>query len=160
MLDLLWWLVALALVLVGIVGSVVPALPGAVLVLAGLGLAAWIDGFQRVGPITLTVLAGLTALVYLVDFLAGAYGARRIGASRRSIYGAALGAVVGLFFGLPGLLLGPFLGAVVGELSVRRHLGQAGKAGLGAWLGLMIGTVAKFALLFVMLGLFVTSLIY
>ena len=156
----LLWTLAFVLVVTGLVGSVVPALPGAVLVLAGLVVGAWADGFERVGWPTLLLLAALSGLVYLVDFLATAYGTKRIGASRRSIYGAALGALVGLFFGLPGLILGPFVGAALGELSLRRDLRLAGKAGLGAWLGLLLGTLAKVALLFVMLGVFVMSFVY
>lgn len=158
--TLLLWTIAILLVAIGLIGAVVPALPGAALVFAGLVLAAWAEGFERVGWSTVALLGALTVLVYLVDFLAGIYGVSRVGASRRAVYGAALGAVIGIFFGLPGLVLGPFLGAVAGELTVRRNLGVAGRAGLGAWLGLMLGTVAKVALLFAMLGIFGVALLY
>jgi len=109
---LVLWLLAAALVLVGIVGVVVPGLPGAILVFAGLALAAWIDGFVRVGLGTLAVLAALTALTYALDFVATAIGARRFGTSWWGVAGALVGTIVGLFFGLPGLVLGPFLGAL------------------------------------------------
>jgi uncharacterized protein len=146
-----WSLVLLALgallALVGLAGVVLPGLPGAPILFAGLFLAAWAEGFVHVGGATLAALAVLTALSYAADFLATALGARRFGASRRAMIGAALG-------GLPGVLLGPFVGAVLGELSGRRGLREAGRAGLGASLGLALGVAAKLALACSMLGLF------
>jgi uncharacterized protein YqgC (DUF456 family) len=152
--DPLLWLIAVLLVLVGLVGVVLPAVPGAVLVYLGLLLAAWIDGFSRVGPVTIVILTLATGLVYVVDFLSGSFGARHLGASRRAVWGAAIGTLVGLFFGLPGILLGPFLGAVAGEYTAHRQLARAGKAGAGTWLGLALGAAAKVALVFGMLALF------
>jgi uncharacterized protein YqgC (DUF456 family) len=151
------WVLAVLLVIAGIAGTVLPALPGAVLVFAGLLLAAWADAFVRVGPLTLTGLGVLAALTYAVDFAATALGAKKLGASRRALIGAALGALVGLFFGIPGVLLGPFIGAVLGELSERRDLVRAGRAGVGAWLGLVLGAGAKLALVMAMLGVFAVS---
>ena len=116
------WLLAFILVIVGIVGTVVPGLPGPILVFAGVLLAAWGDGFARIGAGTLILLALMTIAAYAVDFAASAVGVRLAGASTRAAVGAALGAVAGLFFGLPGLILGPFVGAVLGELTVRRSL--------------------------------------
>lgn len=155
--TLIFWAIAVLLVLVGLIGALVPVLPGAVLVFLGLLLASWTDGFVRVGPITLVVLALLTVAVYVVDFLAGAYGVEKSGASRMAVVGAFVGTFVGLFFGLAGLVLGPFIGAVLGELVVRRQLAGAGLAGAGAWLGIVLGAVAKIALIFVMLGVFLTA---
>jgi uncharacterized protein YqgC (DUF456 family) len=152
--EILLWILALALVLVGIAGLVLPALPGAPILFAGLLLAAWAEDFAHVGAATLAVLGTLALLTYAVDFLAGAFGAKKFGASRRAVVGAALGAVVGLFFGIPGVLLGPFVGAVIGELSTRSDLKSAGRAGLGATLGLALGAAAKLTLAFSMLGIF------
>jgi uncharacterized protein len=151
---LVLWLLATALVLVGVVGTVVPGLPGAILVLAGLVLAAWIDRFARVGFTTLAALAALTALTYVLDVVATAVGARRFGTSWWGVAGAFLGTVAGLFLGLPGLLVGPFLGAFAAELLARRDVRQAGRAGLGAWLGLLLGTASRLALVLAMLALF------
>ncbi len=152
--DALFWLLAVVLVLVGLAGVVLPAVPGAILVFLGLVLAAWIDGFSRVGVPILALLAMLTAAAYAIDFAAGSFGARHLGASRRAVWGAALGTLVGLFFGLPGILLGPFLGAVAGEYTAHRQLARAGRAGAGTWLGLALGAAAKVALVFAMLALF------
>ncbi len=151
------FVLAALLVAGGIAGTVLPALPGALLVFAGLLLAAWADGFAHVGAATLVGLAVLAGLSYAVDFAATAVGAKKLGASRRALIGAAVGALVGLFFGLPGVLLGPFVGAVLGELSERRDLVQAGRAGVGAWLGLVLGAGAKLALVMAMLGVFAVS---
>lgn len=123
----------------------------------GLLVAAWADNFQHVGAVTLTILGVLTALAIAADFLASALGAKKLGASPKAVVGATLGAIVGMFFGLPGLVLGPFVGAVVGELSAKRELLQAGKSGLGTWLGLLLASVAKLTLSFLMLGVFITA---
>ncbi len=155
--PVLWKVVAAALVLVGLAGTVLPVLPGVAFVFGGLLVAAWADGFARVGAFTIAILGFLTALAIAADFVASAFGARRVGASPRAVAGAAIGAFVGLFFGLPGLLLGPFAGAVLGELSARRGLGEAGRAGLGTWVGLLLGSIAKIALAFLMLGVFLAS---
>lgn len=151
------FVLAVVLVLVGLAGTVVPALPGAPLVFAGLLCAAWADGFARVGPVTLAVLGLLTALTLAVDFAATALGARRFGAGKAALLGAAVGSVVGLFFGLPGLLVGPFVGAVLGELLTSSDLTQAGRAGFGAWVGLLLGTLGKLAIVFTMLGVFAAA---
>lgn len=154
---LVLWILAVGLVLVGVVGIVLPGLPGAILVLAGLALAAWIDGFARVGLGTLAVLAALTVLTYVLDFVATAVGARRFGTSWWGVVGALLGTIAGLFFGLPGLLVGPFAGAFVAELIARRDVRQAGRAGVGAWLGLLLGTAARLGVVLAMIGIFAVA---
>ncbi len=131
-----------------------PALPGAPLLFAGLFAAAWAEDFAYVGAGWLTLLGVLALLTYAADFAATALGAKKFGASRRAVLGAALGGVAGFLFGPVGLVLGPFVGAVLGELSLRRSLRTAGRAGLGATLGLALGAAAKLALASAMLGLF------
>jgi uncharacterized protein len=148
------WVLAVILVLVGIVGTVLPALPGAPLVFLGLLCAAWADGFQKVGWFTLSILAILMVLTFVVDFLASRWGAKRVGASWLALAGAFVGTIVGLFFNIPGLIFGPFLGAVAGEWLSVRNLRQAGKVGLGTWLGMILGIAAKLALVFAMVGIF------
>ncbi|MET0658413.1 MAG: DUF456 family protein [Steroidobacteraceae bacterium] len=151
------WLVGILLILVGFLGIFLPALPGVPLMYAGMVLAAWGDDFQRIGWLSLTVLGVLTAISVIVDFAASAMGAQRVGASRRAIWGAFVGAVIGVFFGLPGLVFGPFIGAVVGELSVHGRVKDAGRVGIGTWLGLIFGTLVKIAIAFSMLGVFVLA---
>jgi uncharacterized protein YqgC (DUF456 family) len=151
------WIVAAVLVAVGLVGAVLPVLPGAPLVLAGLVVAAWAEDFAYVGVPTLILLGVLTALTYVIDLVTSALGAKRVGASKYALWGAVLGGLVGAFFGIPGILLGPFVGAVAGELVAGRSVKQAGKAGVASWIGFLVGTVGKLALLFAMIGVFVVA---
>jgi hypothetical protein len=151
------YLLGAVLVVVGVAGTVLPALPGPILVFAGLLLAAWADGFAHVQAPALVILGLLTAACYAVDLAATALGAKRVGASPRAMLGAALGSLAGLFFGLPGFVLGPFVGAVLGEYTVQRNLGRAGRAGVGAWIGIALGAAAKLGLVFAMLGVFAAA---
>ena len=151
------WICAVILVLVGLVGIVLPALPGHILILAGLILAAWADDFERVGPAMLVLIGVIGAVSYGVDFAAAALGAKHMGASKRAMVGAALGTVLGLFFGFVGVVIGPLLGAIIGELTQHRDWKRVGKAGMAAWIGFAIGTAVKVAIAFVMLGLFAAA---
>ncbi len=152
-----WWVLAIALIVVGVIGTFLPLLPGAALVFGGMLLAAWIDDFQRVGWITLVILGVLTLLVFIVDFVAGLLGAKRVGASRLALIGATIGTIVGLFFGLVGILVAPFVGAFVGEVIARGQVAPAARVGFGTWIGFVAGALAKFALVLAMVGVFVTS---
>ncbi|HEX7914652.1 DUF456 domain-containing protein, partial [Rudaea sp.] len=136
----LYFVLSAVLILVGLAGTVIPALPGVPLVFAGMLLAAWTDHFQHVGVFTLIVLGVLSLLALAIDFVASLLGAKRVGASPHAIWGAMIGTVVGLFFSLPGLIFGPFLGAVAGELLVGSQLSRATHVGVGTWLGLLFGT--------------------
>lgn len=160
--DPTWPLLALAglLVAVGLVGTVLPAIPGVPLIFLGLFVAAWAEGFQHVGTGTITVLGAMALFAYGVDLVAGALGARKFGASRLAVVGAMIGAVAGLFFGIPGVLVGPFVGAAAGELVARRDLLQAGRAGFGTWLGLVVGAAVKIAISFSMVAVFVAMRVF
>ena len=151
------WTFAVILVLVGLVGIVLPALPGTLLILGGLVLAAWADDFARVGPGMLVLIGVIGAASYGVDFVAAALGAKHMGASKRAMVGAGLGTLLGLFFGFVGVILGPLLGAVIGELTQHRDWKRVGRAGLAAWIGFALGTAVKVAMAFVMLGLFAAA---
>lgn len=157
--QILLYVLAAALVLFGLLGIVLPALPGLPLVFAGLLLAAWTDGFAHVHWGWMIALGVLTALSLLVDFWATGVGAKRVGASSMAVWGAVLGTLIGLAFGIPGLFIGPFAGAVLGELLHRRRvsrddLGQATKIGIGTWVGIALGIGLKVGLAGLMLGLF------
>ncbi len=152
-----WMILAAILVIVGIAGTILPALPGLPLVFGGLLLAAWADGFQHVSGWTIIMLGVIAALAMAADFVSTMFGTKVAGASKWAMVGAGVGTLVGIFFGIPGLLLGPFIGAMAAELIYRENLGQATKAGLGAWLGLVLGTAAKMAALFTMLTIFASA---
>ena len=149
-----YYVLAGLLILVGIAGTVLPALPGLPLVFAGMLLAAWAGDFQQVGWVPLVVLGLLTVLSIGIDFLATAVGAKRVGASKLAIAGAMIGTFAGLFFGPIGLFTGPFVGALGGELIHGREVRKAAHVGFGTWLGIVFGVVLKIGLAFAMLGLF------
>jgi len=149
------WLAASVLIVIGVVGLVLPALPGAPLIFLGALLAAWAEDFAYIGLWTLVLLGALSVLAIAVDFIANAFGVKRFGASGRAVTGATLGALVGLFFGPIGVLVGPFIGAALGELSVRRNMAAAGRAGVGAALGFALGAAVKLAIAFAMVGVIV-----
>jgi uncharacterized protein len=151
---LLWALVGL-MVLVGLAGTILPALPGVPLVFGGLFLAAYIGNFEVIGWKTLTILGVLTALAMIADFVATLLGAKRAGASKLALVGAAIGSILGIFSGLWGLLVFPFIGAVAGEYIARQQLDQASRVGVATWLGMMIGALAKLSIALAMIGLFV-----
>jgi len=151
----LLWAASIILILLGFVGLIAPILPGSAFLLAGFFLGAYIDDFAYVGWGTLSVLVLLAILMHVIDFVMGAIGAKRFGASRRGMTGGLIGALVGFFFGLPGIFLGPFVGAVLGELSFGRDLHAAGRAGMGATLGMAVGAALKLAIVFSMIGIFV-----
>jgi uncharacterized protein YqgC (DUF456 family) len=153
------WITAITLIVIGVVGTVVPALPGVILVFAGISLAAWIDDFARIPVWVVVVLGVLTAFAWAVDYAAAALGAKRAGASPRAIVGAALGTIVGIFTGLWGLVFMPLVGAAIGEYSAQRDLRQAGKVGIATWVGLLLGTAAKIAIVFAMIGIFIAALL-
>ncbi len=153
--EIILWVIAVVFVIVGFAGLALPALPGAPIIFLGLLAAAWAEDFIYIGKWTLIILGIVAVLTYAVDFAAGAFGAKRFGASTRSVIGAAIGAVVGLFFGIVGVFVGPFIGAVIGELTVRPDLFKAGKAGVGATIGLVVGTAAKLSLGITMVAIYI-----
>ena len=148
---------AIVLVIIGLAGTVLPALPGVPLIFGGLLLIAYQDGFNKVGIVTLIILGILAVLAFAIDYVAAIFGAKRAGASRLAIVGATVGTLLGLFFGFAGLIFGPFVGAVAGEFISRKNAIQAGKVGLATWLGMVIGIAAKLGIAFLMVGIFVTK---
>lgn len=155
--KLLLWLIGAVLVVAGLAGVVLPAIPGAPLIFAGLVLAAWAEDFTYVGFWTLAAVGLLALISYAVDFWATMFGAKRFGASKRAVIGALVGMLIGIFLGFVGVLFGPFIGAVIGELSVRGNLQQATRAGIGATIGVVLGAALKLALAFAMIGIFVVA---
>jgi uncharacterized protein YqgC (DUF456 family) len=153
-LQAFYYVLAGILILVGIAGTVLPALPGLPLVFAGMLLAAWAGDFREVGWVPLVILGVLTVLSLGIDLLATSIGAKRVGASKLAVVGAVLGTFAGLFFGPVGLFAGPFVGALGGELIHGREMRKAAKVGFGTWLGIVFGVVLKLGLAFAMLGLF------
>jgi uncharacterized protein YqgC (DUF456 family) len=157
--DVLLWILVVVLIATGVVGTILPALPGALLVFAGILLGAWIDHFDRVS-ITVVVICGvLTLLAWATDYVAALLGAKRAGASRLAVIGAAIGTVAGVFTGLVGLIFMPLVGAAIGELIAVRNAARAAQVGISTWIGLLLGTLAKVVLTFMMVGIFIAALL-
>lgn len=149
-----------AAIAAGIAGLVLPVLPGSLLLVAGVVLVAWAEDFTRVGWGTVAVAAVLGLLMWLADLAAAALGAKAFGASPRSILGASVGLLVGLFLGPAGVVLGPIAGAVLFELTRTPDLRAAGRAGAGAFVGFILGNAVKIALAFVLVGVVVAALVF
>ena len=164
--DMTVWLYVLAgaLIVIGLLGTFLPALPGMPLIFGGMLLAAWVGDFQIIGGWTLLALGLMSLFALAIDVVASAMGAKRVGASGKAVLGAALGTLFGLFFGIPGLLVGPFVGAVAGELIHRKAydatLGDAAKVGAATWIGLAVGAALKLAVAFAMLGIFALAIFF
>ena len=154
------WIVAVLLIVAGVAGTVLPALPGVPLIFGGVLLAAWIGDFQRISVFTVVVLAVLAVLGIVIDYIAAAISAKRAGASKQGIAGAAIGTVAGIFTGLWGLLFMPLMGAAIGEFIAHKDAFRAGKVGAATWFGLLIGTAIKLAIAFTMVGVFVAALLF
>ncbi|MGR2662761.1 DUF456 domain-containing protein [Chromobacterium haemolyticum] len=151
---------AALLIVAGLAGTMLPIIPGLPLMFGGLLLAAWLDNFNHLGAISLIIMALLTALGLVIDFFAGLLGAKASGASSQALWGAFIGGIVGMFFGLAGVLLGPLVGAVIGEFIARKDAFQAGKVGIGTFIGFIVGAVAKIACAFAMLATAALALLF
>jgi uncharacterized protein YqgC (DUF456 family) len=158
--DAVLWVVAIAMILIGIVGTVLPALPGVLFVFGGIVLAAWIDDFTRIDGWVVGVAGVLAVAGIAIDLLCQFLFAKRAGASKLGLLGAAIGTVLGIFGGLIGLVFFPLIGAAAGELVSHRDALRAGQVGVATWVGLLIGTVIKLAIVFAMAGLFLGALIF
>jgi uncharacterized protein YqgC (DUF456 family) len=153
------WAVAIALIGVGVAGVVLPALPGIAFVYGGIVLGAWIGRFEEVGAGTVVALGVLAVIGLAIDYVATTIAAQKAGASRLGLIGAALGTVAGIFMGLVGIVFMPLVGAAIGEYIARRDAIRAGRVGVATWVGLLAGIVAKLAIVFTMIGVFVAALI-
>ena len=152
--DILLYVIAIALIVVGLVGAIVPTLPGIPLIFGGIWLIAGVDRYRHLGLWWLLGIASIGAVGLTLDLLAGALGAKRVGASKQAVAGALAGTVIGLFFGLPGLLLGPFVGAVLGEFAAGNSVLRSTQVGVSAWIGLIFGTIIKLVSSLMMVVLF------
>lgn len=160
--ETFWWTASLCLMFLGLCGAVFPVLPDSLLILAGAFLQFFtVRGPREVGWRTLTILVLLCVLAHVVDFTAGAFGARRFGASRWGAFGGLLGGIVGLFFFPVGLFLGPVVGAFCAEIIFAgRSLGPATRSGWGTFLGTMAGIVGKLTIDLTMVAIFLWSTLW
>lgn len=156
--ELFWWLFAIVLFAVGLIGTVLPVFPGTTVILAAAIIHRIMLGpMKSVGWPVIAVLIFLTLVSYFFDFLGGYFGAKYFGATRWGTFGAMLGALVGIFFGLLGLFVGPVIGAITGEFIAGKRMIDAGRAGWGSLLGNLGGMVAKLLIALAMITIFLVS---
>ena len=148
------------IIVAGIVSLALPLVPGVAIIFFGIVVVAWADDFTRIGPAMLGVLLVLTLIAMVADNVAGMFGAKRAGASGWGVFGAGVGAVVGLPFGLPGVILGPAIGALAFEYMKNPDLARAGKAGLGGLFGFVLAVVAKAVFGLTLVGLAIVAYVF
>ncbi len=154
------WIIAVLLMLIGLVGSVLPALPGTPLIFCGVLLGAWINNFQDISVFTIVIMGIVTLVSVLFDYAISGVTVKKAGASALGVIGAVIGTIAGVFSGLWGLLWMPLVGAAIGEFITHSNLLRAGKIGAATWLGLIISTAMKLGVALVMIGYFVLALIF
>jgi uncharacterized protein len=153
--ELFWWFFTVVLFAVGLIGTVLPVFPGAIIILASAIIHRIMLGPEKsIGWWTIGVLVLLTLATYALDFLSGYFGAKYFGATRWGMFGAILGALVGLFFGIIGLFIGPVIGAILGEFIAGKRMIDAGRAGSGSLLGSLGAMVGKLVIALVMITIF------
>jgi uncharacterized protein YqgC (DUF456 family) len=156
--EFLWWLVAIVLMAVGLLGTVLPVVPGAIIILTAAVLHQIMLGTEKsLGWWNIGVLVLLALLSYALEFAGGYFGAKRFGATKWGAFGAMIGGIVGLFFSIPGLIAGPIVGAIAGELVAGKRLVNAGRAGWGTLLGNLAGMVGKLTIALVMVSWFLLT---
>jgi uncharacterized protein YqgC (DUF456 family) len=158
--DLFLYLLAAALIVGGLAGAILPVLPGVPMIFGGIWLAAAVDEYRHLSWGWLVAIGIVAALGVAVDFISGSLGAKKIGASPRALWGAGIGTTIGMFFGLPGLLIGPFAGAVAGELWSGKSILRSAHVGVSTWFGMLLGIVAKVVLSFLMIGMAGVALLF
>jgi uncharacterized protein YqgC (DUF456 family) len=156
--EVFWWFLTIALFAVGLIGAVVPILPGTTIILAAAIIHRLMLGADKsIGWKTIVVLVLLTLLSYLFDFLGSYFGAKYFGATKWGAFGAIMGALVGLFFGIIGLFVGPVIGAVAGEFIAGKQMIDAGRAGWGSLLGNLGAMLGKLIIAVAMITIFLIA---
>ncbi len=157
LLHITLWIIAIALIVVGLVGTVVPVIPGLVMIFAGSWLAAWIDNYQNISITALIIIAVLAIIGILMDWVGQSLGAKRAGASKLGIIGCFIGTICGILVGIWGIIFMPLLGAAIGEFIDRQDMIKSGKVGLATWVGMIVTVVVKLAIAFTMVGILIVD---
>ncbi len=153
--ELFWWLITVVLFAVGLIGTVLPVLPGTTIILAAAIIHRVMLGAQKsIGWKSVFVLVLLTLLSYAFDFLGSYFGAKYFGATKWGAFGAIVGALIGLVFGIIGLFVGPVVGAISGEFIAGKRMIDAGRAGWGSLLGNLGGMIGKLLIALAMITIF------
>ncbi|GGA35224.1 DUF456 domain-containing protein [Paenibacillus physcomitrellae] len=154
-LDVIGWILVIALFVTGLAGAIVPVLPGVVAVYAAFFVYGGFFGFQHFGWVFWSLQSLIVVVLLVADYLVGAWGVKRFGGSKASVWLSTIGAIIGPFV-IPafGLVIGPFVGAVIGELLTGAGIKQSLKAGVGSVVGLFSSMAVKIILQIVMIVVF------
>jgi len=158
--DVFLYLLAAVLVVGGVAGAILPVLPGIPMIFGGIWLAAAVDEYRHLGWGWLLAIGIVGAVGIALDFVSASLGAKKIGASPRALWGAGVGTVAGMFFGIPGLIVGPFAGAMAGELCSGTSVLRSAHVGVGTWVGMLVGILAKVVISFLMIGMAGLALLF
>jgi len=158
--EVFLYLLAAALIVGGVAGAILPVLPGIPMIFGGIWLAAAVDEYRHLGWGWLVAIGIVGAVGIALDFVSASFGAKKVGASPRAMWGAGVGTVIGMFFGIPGLIVGPFAGAVVGELWSGESVLRSAHVGVSTWVGMLVGIVAKVVISFLMIGMAGLALLF
>ena len=158
LMTVFWWLTAIVLMAIGLIGTVVPVIPGTTIILGAAVIHRLVLGANgSVGWTALVALVALTLVTYAVDAAAGYVGARKFGATKWGLIGGATGALIGLFFGLVGLFVAPVIGAIAGEIVGGQRMVKAGRAGWGTFVGALAAIIAKLFIALIMIAIFLMN---
>jgi uncharacterized protein YqgC (DUF456 family) len=156
--ELFWWLFTIVLFAVGLIGTVLPVIPGTTIILAAAIIHRMMLGAEKsIGWRSIAILLLLTLATYALDFLSGYFGAKYFGATKWGMFGAVIGALVGIIFGILGLFIGPVIGAITGEFIAGKRLIDAGRAGWGSLLGNLGGMIGKLVVALLMITIFLMT---
>ena len=156
--EVFWWLFAVVVMALGLIGTVIPVLPGTTIILAAAVIHRVVLGAERsLGWSALIAMLVLTLVTYAIDVAAGYLGAKQFGSTKWGLIGATVGALIGLFFGLFGLFVGPVIGAIAGELIAGKEILKAGRAGWGTLVGSLAGVIAKLFIGLLMIVIFLMN---
>ena len=159
--DIIYFAAAICVMIVGLVGCLLPGVPGIPVIWIAAFVYGLITGFEHIGHDYLLIFGILSAISLLLDWLAGVYGAKKLGASRWGMFGAFIGMIIGIIVGtLPGMIIGPLVGAILFELLAGKKSSAAMKAGFGTFLGFIAGVVMKFGLGSVMIAVFFYNVVH
>lgn len=140
--DIFLLIIAFLFMLIGIIGCIVPGLPGTPIAYAGMWIAQATERVDFTWQ-TLLIWGIVTIVVSVLDYVIPAWGTKRYGGTRWGVWGSTIGVFVGLFFGVAGVILGPLVGAIIGELMSGQEFSKALKAGWGSFVGIFFGTIIK-----------------
>ncbi|NLZ53058.1 MAG: DUF456 domain-containing protein [Thermoanaerobacteraceae bacterium] len=150
--EILPLVICIILFILGLLGTVLPVLPGAILIYGGMLIYGIMTGFESINVNFFLLQALILIIIFLIDFIASIIGTRHFGGSKQAIWGAGIGTILGLILMPPiGIFIGPFLGAVIAEILLGNELQQAVRVGIGSLIGILGGTLLKLCMEIIMI---------